>query len=112
MKEEYNVDEHAQHIFETDLNGFFNYLAVECDLYEIMRDAFFYSDQHKNFACVGPFIRNNKWKTKVFDLLDSGNVGLWDKLRWYAQKLHDSAQEEFEIERYEQEKSPFQQVQL
>ena len=104
MKKEYDVNEHAQHIFETDLDGFLNYLTVECDLYDVLRDAYTESDQYKHLACVGAFIRSNKWKTKAFDLLDTGSAVLWGKLREYAQNMRDSAQEEFGIERYEQER--------
>lgn len=74
------------------------------DLYEALYAAFDVSGQNKNTTRVGYFIKNNNWKTRAFDLLDSGNVALLGKLRWYAQKLHDSAQEDFDIERYEQER--------
>ena len=32
----YNVNDHAQHIFETRLDDFFNHLATQTDLYESM----------------------------------------------------------------------------
>jgi hypothetical protein len=36
MKQQYNVDDHAQHIYETRLDDFFNYLATQKDLREVM----------------------------------------------------------------------------
>ena len=102
MKEQYAVGEHIQHIYETDLDGFLNYLSNECDLSDVLRDAFENSGQEKNLSRIGVFISGNKWKQMVFDMLDAGNSVLWWKLREYAQKLHDSAEEDFAIQQYEQ----------
>jgi len=91
---DYDVNDHAQYIFETDLDGFYNYLATETDLHETMWNAFDSAKQYKFAAQVGVIIKRNRWKQHAFDLLDAGNVVIWDYLRDYARQLHDEAEEE------------------
>ena len=104
MKEEYNVDDHVQHIFETDLAGFFNWIAVEGKAKELLFDLFFEKNQEKNLSLVGSLVRRNKWQRYIYQALDMNYAHVWLALEDYAQMLHDSEQEEFEIERYEQER--------
>ena len=104
MKKEYDVNEHAQHIFETDLAGFFNWIAVEGKAKELLFDFFFEENQEKNLSLVWALVRRNKWQRYIYQALDMQYAHAWLALEDYAQMLHDSAQEEFEIERYEQER--------
>ena len=104
MKKEYDVNEHAQHIFETDLAGFFNWIAVEGKAKELLFDLFFEKNQEKNLSLVGSLVRRNKWQRYIYQALDMNYAHVWLALEDYAQMLHDSEQEEFEIERYEQER--------
>ena len=104
MKEEYNVRDHAEHIFETDLAGFFNWLAVEGKAKELLFDFFFDENQEKNLSLVGALVRRNKWQRYIYQALDMQYAHAWIALEDYAQMLHDSEQEEFEIERYERER--------
>ena len=92
MNEEYDVNEHAQHIFETGLDVFFNYLATQKDLHEVMWNAFDAANEYKFAAQTGVIIKRNQWKQHAFDLLDTGNIVMWDNLRDYAQKLHYDAE--------------------
>lgn len=90
---EYDVNAHAEHIFENRLDDFFNHLATEYDPAEVMWCAFDEAKQDKFAAQVGHIVRTNRWKQRAFDLLDAGNVVLWSYLRDYAQQLHDEAEE-------------------
>ena len=89
---EYDVNEHAMHIFETGLDGFFNYLSTQCDLGEVMWNAFDEINSDKLSDEIDLIIHVNQWKQPAFDMLDKGNCVLWDNLRDYAQKLHDDAE--------------------
>ena len=104
MRDEYNVCDHAEHIFETDLAGFFNWLAVEGKAKELLFDFFFDENQEKNLSLVGALVRRNKWQRYIYQALDMQYAHAWIALEDYAQMLHDSEQEEFEIERYERER--------
>lgn len=88
----YDVNEHAHHIFETDLGGFYNYLATETDLHETMWNALDAACEYKFAAQTGVIIKRNQWKQHAFDMLDAGNPVLWDYLRVYAERLHDDAE--------------------
>lgn len=102
MKEEYNVDDHAQHIFETDLDGFLNFLAVTGKAASALYDYFNDVKNYKNTRLVNILVKKNKWKKYVFDALEKGHEKTWAILEDYAQKLHHSAHEEFDIEKFEQ----------
>ena len=104
MKEEYNVDDHAQYIFETDLDSFLNWLAVTGKASSALYDYFDDAQNYKNTRLVNILVKRNKWKKYIFNALEKGHDKTWELLEGYAQKMHDSAQEEFEIERYEQER--------
>ena len=77
MKQQYNVNDHAQHIYETRLDDFFNYLATQTDLYEVMWCMFDEAKEEKHCQQVGVFIKRNKWKPHVFRMLDDGNKHAW-----------------------------------
>ena len=98
---DYDVNEHAQYIFENGLDCFYNYLATETDLHETMWNAFDAAKQYKFAAQAGVIIKRNQWKEHAFDLLDSGNVVLWDLLRDYAQAAHDDALESLAADKAE-----------
>jgi hypothetical protein len=84
MKQQYNVDDHAQHIYETRLDDFFNYLATQTDLYESMWCMFDEANEYKHCQQVGVFIKRNQWKQHVYRLLENGNVHAWLLLTEFA----------------------------
>ena len=102
MKEEYNVDDHAQHIFETGLDGFLNFLAVTGKSSSALYDYFDDTQNYKNTRLVNILVKRNKWKKYIFNALEKGHEKTWELLEGYAQKMHDSALEELEIEKHEQ----------
>ena len=102
MKKEYNVCDHAEHIFETDLAGFFNWIAVEGKAKELLFDFFFEENQEKNLSLVGALVRRNKWQRYIYQALDMQYAHVWLALEDYAQMLHDTAEEEFAIAQFEQ----------
>ena len=90
MKKQYNVNDHAQHIFETRLDDFFNYLATQTDLYESMWCMFDSAYEYKHCQQVSGFIKHNKWKQHVFRMLDDGNKHAWLLLTEFANSERES----------------------
>ena len=88
----YNVNDHAQHIFETRLDDFFNHLATQTDLYESMWCMFDEAKEYKHCQQVGIFINHNKWKQHVFRQLDAGNDYAWLLLTEYAKSERESSE--------------------
>ena len=88
----YNVTGHAQHIFETRLDDFFNYLATQTDLYEAMWCMFDSAYEYKHCQQVSVFIKRNQWKQHVFRLLDAGNAHAWLLLTEYAKSERESSE--------------------
>ena len=84
MKQQYKAEEHAQHIYETRLDDFFNYLATKTYLYDALWCMFDEAKEYKNAACAASFIKHNKWKPHVFRLLDAGNKHAWLLLTNFA----------------------------
>ena len=84
MKKEYNAEDHAQHIYETRLDDFFNYLATQKNLYVSLWWMFDDAKEYKNRQRVSGFIEHNKWKQHVYRLLDDGNKHAWLLLTNYA----------------------------
>ena len=80
----YNVTGHAQHIFETRLDDFFNYLATQTDLYEVLWCMFDEAKEYKFAAQTAVIIKRNQWKQHVFRLLDAGNAHAWLLLTEFA----------------------------
>ena len=80
----YNVNDHAQHIFETRLDDFFNYLATQTDLYESMWCMFDDAKEYKHAGCASAMIKYNKWKQQVYRLLEAGNKHAWLLLTEFA----------------------------
>ena len=80
----YNVNDHAQHIYETRLDDFFNYLATQTDLYESMWCMFDEAKEYKHAGCASAMIKYNKWKQQVYRLLEAGNKHAWLLLTEYA----------------------------
>ena len=88
----YNVDDHAQHIYETRLNDFFNYIATELDVYEALWCMFDEAKEHKFAAQTAVIIKRNKWKQHVFRLLDAGNKHAWLLLTEFAKSERESGE--------------------
>ena len=92
MKQQYNVDDHAQHIYETRLDDFFNYLATQTDLYEAMWCMFDEANEYKHAGCASAMIKYNKWKQHVYRLLEAGNKHAWLLLTEYARSERESSE--------------------
>lgn len=88
----YNVNDHAQHIFETRLDDFFNNLATQADIYEALWRMFDDAKEYKHCQQVGVFIKRNQWKQLVFRLLDAGNKHAWLLLTEYAKSERESSE--------------------
>ena len=92
MSNQYNVNDHAQHIFETRLDDFFNYLATQTDLYESMWCMFDDAKEYKYLSQAAVFIKRNQWKRHVFRLLDAGNAHAWLLLCDFAESLREDSE--------------------
>ena len=92
MKQQYNVDDHAQHIYETMLGDFFNYLATQTDLYESLWCMFDDAKEYKHCQQVSGFIKHNQWKQHVFRLLEAGNKHAWLLLTEFAKSERESSE--------------------
>jgi hypothetical protein len=90
MKQQYNVDDHAQHIYETRLDDFFNYIATELDVYEVLWCMFDEAKEHKFAAQTTVIIKRNQWKQHVFRLLEAGNKHAWLLLTEFAKSERES----------------------
>ena len=88
----YNVNDHAQHIFESRLDDFFNYIATQTDLYESLWCIFDDAKEYKHAGCSSAMIKYNKWKQHVFRLLDAGNAHAWLLLTEYAKSERESSE--------------------
>ena len=88
----YNVDDHAQHIFETRLDDFFNYLATQKVLREALWCVFDEAKEYKFAAQTTVIIKRNQWKKHVFRLLDSGNKHAWLLLTEFAKSERESSE--------------------
>ena len=88
----YNVNDHAQHIFETRLDDFFNHLATQKDLYEALWCMFDEAKEYKFAAQTTVIIKRNKWKQHVYRLLDAGNKHAWLLLTEFAKSERESSE--------------------
>ena len=88
----YNVNDHARRIYETRLDDFFNYLATQTDLYEVLWCMFDDAKEYKHLSQVAVFIKRNQWKQHVFRLLDAGNAHAWLLLTKYARSERDASE--------------------
>ena len=86
----YNVNDHAQHIFETRLDDFFNYLATQKDLYEALWCMFDEAKEYKFAAQTSAIIKRNNWKQHVYRLLELGNKHAWLLLTEFAKSERES----------------------
>ena len=93
----YNVDDHAQHIYETRLDDFFNYLATQTDLYESMWCMFDEAKEYKHAGCASAMIKYNKWKQQVYRLLEAGNKHAWLLLTEYAKSERSDSELDYEV---------------
>ena len=92
MKEEYNTEDHAQHIYETRLDDFFNYLATQTELYDSLWCMFDEAKEYKHAGCASAMIKYNKWKQQVYRLLEAGNRHAWLLLTEYAISERESSE--------------------
>ena len=92
MNKQYNADDHAQHIFETCLDDFFNYLATQKDLYEALWCMFDEEKEYKHAGCARAMIKYNKWKLQVYRLLEAGNKHAWLLLTEFAKSERESSE--------------------
>lgn len=92
MNKQYNVNDHAQHIYETRLDDFFNYLATQKDLYEALWCMFDEDKEYKHAGCARAMIKYNKWKLQVYRLLEAGNKHAWLLLTEYARSERESSE--------------------
>ena len=92
MKQQYNAADHAQHIYETRLDDFFNYLATQKDLREVLWCAFDEAKEYKFDAQTTVIIKRNQWKQYVFRLLEAGNKHAWLLLTEYAKSERESSE--------------------
>ena len=90
MKQQYNAEEHAQHIYETRLDDFFNYLATQKDLREVLWCAFDEAKEYKFDAQTAVIIKRNKWKQHIYRLLEAGNKHAWSLLTEFAKSERES----------------------
>ena len=95
MRQQYNVNDHAQYIYETRLDDFFNYLATQTDLYEAMWCMFDAAYEYKHCQQAASFIKCNKWKQHVYRLIENGNAHAWLLLTEFAKSEREA--NEFDI---------------
>ena len=88
----YNAEEHAQLIYETRLDDFFNYLATQTDLYDALWCMFDDAKEYKHLSQVSVFIKRNQWKPHVFRLLSDSNTHAWLLLCDFAESLRDDSE--------------------
>ena len=84
MKQQYNAADHAQHIYETRLDDFFNYLATQKVLREVLWCVFGEAKEYKFASQTTVIIKRNQWKQHIYRLLDSGNKHAWLLLTEFA----------------------------
>ena len=88
----YNVNDHAQHIYETRLDDFFNYLATQKVLREVLWCVFDEAKEYKFAAQTTVIIKRNQWKQHVFRLLEAGNKHAWLLLTEFAKSERESSE--------------------
>ena len=86
----YNAEEHAQHIYEARLDDFFNYLATQKVLREVLWCVFDEAKEYKFAAQTAVIIKRNQWKQHVYRLLESGNKHAWLLLTEFAKSERES----------------------
>lgn len=92
MKQQYSADDHAQYIYETRLDDFFNYLATQNDLYEALWCMFDEAKEYKFAAQTTVIIKRNQWKQHIYRLLEAGNKHAWLLLTEFAKSEHESSE--------------------
>ena len=90
MKQQYNVNDHTQRIYETRLDDFFNYIATELDVYEVMWCVFDEAKEYKFAAQTAVIIKRNQWKQHIYCLLEAGNKHAWLLLTEFAKSERES----------------------
>ncbi len=92
MKQQYNAADHAQHIYETRLDDFFNYLATQKVLREVLWCVFDEAKEYKFAAQTSVIIKRNQWKQHIYRLLEAGNKHAWLLLTEFAKSERESGE--------------------
>ena len=92
MKKQYNAENHAQHIYENQLDDFFNYLATQKVLREVMWCVFDEAKEYKFAAQTTVIIKRNQWKQHIYRLLEAGNKHAWLLLTEFAKSERESSE--------------------
>lgn len=92
MNQQYSISDHAQHIYETRLDDFFNYLVTQKVLREVLWCVFDEAKEYKFAAQTTVIIKRNQWKQHVFRLLDAGNKHAWLLLTEFAKSERESGE--------------------
>ena len=90
MRQQYNVNDHAQLIYETRLDDFFNYLATQKVLREVLWCVFDEAREYKFAAQTTVIIKRNQWKQHIYRLLEAGNKHAWLLLTEFAKSERES----------------------
>jgi UDP-N-acetylmuramate--alanine ligase len=77
-------------VYETRLDDFFNYLATQNDLREVLWCVFDEAKEYKFAAQTTVIIKRNKWKQHVYRLLEVGNIHAWLLLTEFAKSERES----------------------
>ena len=97
----YNVDDHAQHIYETRLDDFFNYLATQKVLREVLWCVFDEAKEYKFAAQTTVIIKRNQWKQHIYRLLEAGNKHAWLLITEFAKSERDSNELDIVASKYD-----------
>ena len=92
MRQQYNVNDHAQLIYETRLDDFFNYLATQKFLREVLWCVFDEAKEYKFAAQTTVIIKRNQWKQHIYRLLENGNKHVWLLLEDFAKSERKSSE--------------------
>ena len=92
MKQQYNAEDHAQLIYETRLDDFFNYLATQKVLREVLWCVFDEAKEYKFAAQTTVIIKRNQWKQHIYRLLEAGNKHAWLLLTEFAKSERESSE--------------------
>ena len=101
MKQQYNSAYHAQHIYETRLDDFFNYLATQKVLREVFWCVFDEAKEYKFAAQTTVIIKRNQWKQHIYRLLEAGNKHAWLLLTEFAKSEHESGEWDIAAGKYD-----------
>ena len=82
----------ASIVYIGGLDDFFNYIATQKVLREVLWCVFDEAKEYKFAAQTTVIIKRNRWKQHVFRLLDAGNAHAWLLLTEYAKSERESSE--------------------